>query len=202
MGQYFDNDPSIASKERIISYEIYGHKISLVTDNGVFSKDKVDEGSFAFLKVLIPLNLSGRILDLGCGYGPIGLTIAITSPEARVDLADINTRALALCKKNAHTLGLSQRVTILQSDIYENIEGPYDSIVVNPPIRAGKKVTYQMYEGAYQHLIDGGSLFIVIRKNQGGPSASKFIEELFGNVTLLKKDKGYYIYQAKKRTNK
>lgn len=202
MGQYFDNDPSIASKERIISYEIYGHKISLTTDNGVFSKDKVDEGSFAFLKVLIPLNLSGRILDLGCGYGPIGLTIAITSPEARVDLADINTRALALCKRNAHMLGLSQRVTILQSDIYENIEGPYDSIVVNPPIRAGKKVTYQMYEGAYQHLIDGGSLFIVIRKNQGGPSASKFIEELFGNVTLLKKDKGYYIYQAKKRTNK
>jgi 16S rRNA (guanine1207-N2)-methyltransferase len=202
MGQYFDNDPSIASKERVISFEIYGHKIRLITDNGVFSKDKVDEGSLAFLKVLIPLNLSGKILDLGCGYGPIGLTIAMTSSEARVDLADINMRALALCKKNAQMLGLSQNVTILHSDIYENIEGPYDSIVVNPPIRAGKKVTWAMYEGAYQRLIDGGSLFIVIRKNQGGPSASKYIEDLFGNVTLLKRDKGYYIYQAKKGTNK
>lgn len=202
MGQYFDNDPSIASKERVISFEIYGHKIRLITDNGVFSKDKVDEGSLAFLKVLIPLNLSGKILDLGCGYGPIGLTIAMTSSEARVDLADINMRALALCKKNAQMLGLSQNVTILHSDIYENIEGPYDSIVVNPPIRAGKKVTWSMYEGAYQRLIDGGSLFIVIRKNQGGPSASKYIEDLFGNVTLLKRDKGYYIYQAKKGTNK
>ena len=172
--------------------------MSLWTDNGVFSKSRVDEGSLAFLKVILPLNLTGKILDLGCGYGTIGLTIAISNQQARIDLADINTRALALCEKNARELGLSQRVTILQSDIYENIEGPYDSIVVNPPIRAGKRVTYAMYEGAKQRLIDGGSLYIVIRKNQGGPSASEYIESLFGNITLLKKDKGYYIYKATK----
>ena len=198
MSQYFDNDPSVASKERIITFEIFGHKISLTTDNGVFSKDKVDEGSLAFLKVLVPLNLSGKILDLGCGYGTIGLTLALTSKEARVDLADINTRALALCEKNARMNKVEQKVAILHSDIYSNIEGPYDSIVVNPPIRAGKKVTYQMYEGAKQYLIDGGSLFVVIRKAQGGPSASRYIESLFGNCTILKRDKGYYIYQAKK----
>ena len=198
MSQYFDNDPSVASKERIITFEIFGHKISLTTDNGVFSKDKVDEGSLAFLKVLVPLNLSGKILDLGCGYGTIGLTLALASKEARVDLADINTRALALCEKNARMNKVEQKVAILHSDIYSNIEGPYDSIVVNPPIRAGKKVTYQMYEGAKQYLIDGGSLFVVIRKAQGGPSASRYIESLFGNCTLLKRDKGYYIYQAKK----
>ena len=198
MAHYFDLDPSLASKERPIEFMIDGRIITLISDNGVFSKNKIDEGTFAFLKVLVPLRLSGRILDIGCGYGPIGLTIAITSPEARVDLADINTRALALCEKNAQQLGLSQRVTVLQSDVYENIEGTYDSIVVNPPIRAGKVVTYKMYEGAYTHLIDGGSLFIVIRKNQGAPSASKYIESIFGNITLLKRDKGYYIYQAKK----
>lgn len=198
MSQYFDNDPSVASKEKVITFEIFGHKISLTTDNGVFSKDKVDEGSLAFLKVLIPLNLSGKILDLGCGYGTIGLTLALTSKEARVDLADVNTRALALCEKNARMNKVEQKVAILHSDIYSNIEGPYDSIVVNPPIRAGKKVTYQMYEGAKQYLIDGGSLFVVIRKAQGGPSASRYIESLFGNCTLLKRDKGYYIYQAKK----
>ena len=198
MSHYFQNDPSLASNLHKISFDINEIHMSLWTDNGVFSKSRVDEGSFAFLKVLLPLKLSGRILDLGCGYGTIGLTIAISSPSARVDLADINTRALALCERNAHELGLSQRVTILQSDVYENIEGPYDSIVVNPPIRAGKRVTYAMYEGAKQRLIDGGSLFIVIRKAQGAPSASEYIESLFGNITLLKKEKGYYIYQAKK----
>ena len=202
MAHYFDLDPSLASKERNIEFTIDGRVITLVSDNGVFSKNKVDEGSLAFLKVIVPLRLSGRILDLGCGYGTIGLTIALTSPEARVDLADINTRALALCAKNAELLGLSRRVTVLQSDIYKNIEGKYDSIVVNPPIRAGKVVTYAMSEGALTHLIDGGSLFIVIRKNQGAPSASKYIESIFGNIELLKKDKGYYIYQAIKRASK
>ena len=198
MSHYFQNDPNLASNLQKISFDIAGLHMSLWTDNGVFSKSRVDEGSFAFLKVLLPLNLTGKILDLGCGYGTIGLTIALASPEASITLADINTRALALCEKNALELGLSQRVTILQSDIYEKIEGQFDSIVVNPPIRAGKRVTYAMYEGAKQRLIDGGSLFIVIRKAQGAPSASKYIEELFGNITLLKRDKGYYIYQAKK----
>ena len=199
MSHYFQNDPNLASNLHKISFEIGDIKMSLWTDNGVFSKSRVDEGSFAFLKVLLPLKLTGKILDLGCGYGTIGLTIAISSPEARVNLADINSRALALCEKNAQELGLSQRVTILQSDIYEKIEGPYDSIVVNPPIRAGKRVTYAMYEGAKQRLIDGGSLYIVIRKAQGAPSASAYIESLFGNITLLKREKGYYIYQAIKR---
>ena len=202
MAHYFDLDPSLASKKRIVEYYIDGRTITLVSDNGVFSKDKIDEGTFAFLKVLVPLRLSGKILDLGSGYGPIGLTIALTSKEARITLADVNTRALALCEENAKQLGLSPRVTILQSNVYENIEGTFDSIVVNPPIRAGKVVTYAMYEGALAHLIDGGSLFIVIRKNQGAPSASKYIEELFGNIELLKRDKGYYIYRAVKRANK
>ena len=198
MSQYFENDFLVASNKREISYEIYGHKITLITDNGVFSKKQVDEGSFAFLKVIVPLMLEGNILDLGCGYGPIGLTIAITSPKARVTLADINTRALALCDENARRLGLSSRVTCVESNIYENLKGTYDAILINPPIRAGKKVTYQMYEGALSHLVSGGKLYIVIRRNQGALTASKYIEDLFGNVTLLKKDKGYYMYEAKK----
>ena len=198
MSHYFQDDPNLASNIKKISFEVRGITMELLTDNGVFSKSKVDEGSLAFLKVILPLDLGNNILDLGCGYGTIGLTLAIAKKEARVTLADINTRALAMCKRNADAYNLGQRVTILQSDIYEKIEGPYDSIVVNPPIRAGKKVTYAMYEGAKQYLIDGGSLFIVIRKAQGAESASKYIESLFGNITLLKRDKGYYIYQAVK----
>jgi 16S rRNA (guanine1207-N2)-methyltransferase len=198
MSHYFQNDPLLASKKRDITLSIDGLTLHFKSDNGVFSKSKVDEGSLALLKVIIPLHLTGKILDLGCGYGPIGLTIAVTSPSARVDLADINERALALCEENAQLLGLSQRITCLQSDIYTNVEGPYDSIVVNPPIRAGKRVTYKMYEGASQRLIDGGSLYVVIRKDQGAPTASRFIEGLFGNISLISRDKGYYVYQAKK----
>ena len=198
MSHYFQDDPSLASKVRKLSFEIDGKHIELLSDNGVFSKDRIDEGSFAFLKVLVPLRLSGKILDLGCGYGTIGLTIAITSPDARVDLADINSRAVALCAQNAERLGLSQRVTCLQSDIYEKIEGPYDSIVVNPPIRAGKVVINQMFEGAKQYLIDGGSLYVVIRRKQGAESALKYIETVFGNASVLHKEKGYWIIKATK----
>ena len=201
MSHYYDQTPTSVSKERLISFEVCGTKISLYTDNGVFSKSRVDEGSLLLLKSLIPLHLSGRILDLGAGYGTLGLSIAYTSKDARVDLADVNTRALSLCEKNAKLLQIDQRVTCLQSDIYSNIEGPYDSIVVNPPIRAGKKVTYQMYEGAKQHLSNGGSLYLVIRKAQGADSASKYIKELFGNITLLERKKGYLIYQARKENN-
>lgn len=196
MPQYFDNDPSILSKEKKICYEICGKQFALITDNGVFSKDKIDEGSYAFLKVLLPLHLSGKVLDLGSGYGAIGLTIASFELSIHITLVDVNLRALDLANKNAQLLGLSQRVTILQSNIFENVEGPFDSIVVNPPIRAGKIVTYKMYEESKQYLISGGSLYVVIRKDQGAPSASRYINDLYGNITLLKKDKGYYIYRA------
>ena len=198
MSHYFQDDPNLASNIKTISFEVNGLTMNLLTDNGVFSKNRVDEGSLAFLRVLLPLELGNNILDLGCGYGTIGLTLAVAKKDARVTLADVNTRALAMCKRNADAYNLGQRVTILQSDIYEKIEGKYDSIVINPPIRAGKNVTYRMYEEAKQYLIDGGSLFIVIRKAQGAPSASKYIDSVFGNIALLKRDKGYYIYQAVK----
>jgi len=198
MGQYFTNDPSVASKRRTLSLDIANQHLLFQSDNGVFSKNKIDEGSEIFLRTLEPLHLSGNILDLGCGYGPIGLTMAIINKSASVALADVNTRALELCKENAKNLGLSNRVTILQSDVYSNIEGTFDAILINPPIRAGKKVTYAMYEGAYERLNPNGSLYIVIRKAQGAESASEYIKSLFGNVTLLNRKKGYHIYQATK----
>lgn len=198
MGHYFDQSPSVESDVREIKFSIYGQNYTYYTDNGVFSKSRIDEGSYIFLKVLIPLRLSGRILDLGCGYGPIGLTLAQTSKEARVDLADINSRALALASKSGERLNLNSRVTFLHSDIFEKIEGPYDSIVVNPPIRAGKIVTYRMYLESKQYLIDGGSLYVVIRRKQGAESALKYIETVFENVSVLHKEKGYWIIKATK----
>ena len=201
MSHYYDPEPQSVSKERTINFEIYGKKITLVTDNGVFSKNKVDEGSLYFLKTILPLDLGKKILDIGCGYGTIGLTIAIFKEKASVVLADINTRALALCDMNAQNLDIKDRVKIIKSDVYSNIKDQYESIVVNPPIRAGKIVTYAMYEGAKQRLIDGGCLYVVIRKAQGAESASKYIQELFGNIEMLGRHKGYHVYRAMKTQN-
>ena len=138
MAHYYDLDPSLDSKERLIEFVISGRKISLYTDNGVFSKSELDRGSRLLIETLLPLNLTGRILDLGSGYGPIGLSIGLYSTNASLVLADVNPRAVALCKKNAELLNLSNRVTVLQSDIYSNVEGKFDAILLNPPIRAGK----------------------------------------------------------------
>lgn len=195
---YFINDDSLESNPRNVHYAFNGVEFSLCSDSGVFSKNKLDEGTEILLKSLLPLNLGNRLLDLGCGIGPIGLTLAYFHPHLNVTCSDVNTRALALCEKNAKKLGLSQRVTCLQSDIYVEIEGLYDSIVSNPPIRAGKKVTYAIYVGAKDHLIDGGSLYIVIRKQQGAVSVKAYLQEIFGNVEVLERSKGYYILKATK----
>lgn len=197
MPQYFEKNENLIEKPMIVKYEFLGKSFSLHTNTGVFSKDKIDDGTYAFLKVLVPRHLSGKILDVGCGYGALGLTLASFEPEAYFTLIDVNERALELCKKNIKSLNLNN-VTCLQSDVYQNVEGLFNSIVINPPIRAGKKVIYSMFAGAYDHLIDGGSLFIVIRKSHGAHSACDYITSIFGSCTLLKKDKGYYIYESKK----
>ena len=198
MSHYFVNDDKVASKPRMINYSFNGVDFSLESDNGVFSKNELDKGSELLIEQLLPINLGENILDIGCGIGVIGLTLAYFHPSLKVCLTDVNTRALGLCDANANSLKLSQRVTILQSDIYEKIEGKYSSIVSNPPIRAGKKVTYEIYKGALDHLIDSGSLYIVIRKNQGALSVKSYLEELFGNVALLAREKGYYVLKATK----
>ena len=140
MSHYFVNDDKVVSKPRKINYSFKGVDFSLESDNGVFSKSELDKGSELLIETLLPINLGENILDIGCGIGVIGLTLAYFTPSLNVCLTDVNTRALSLCSANANTLKLSQRVTILQSDIYQKIEGKFTSIVSNPPIRAGKKV--------------------------------------------------------------
>ena len=198
MSHYFVNDESLVSKPRKVVYSINGVDFSFESDNGVFSKNELDKGSELLIETLLPIDLGKSLLDLGCGIGVIGLTLAYFHPGLNVCLTDVNTRALSLCDANANTLRLSQKVTILQSDIYTKVEGKFDSIVSNPPIRAGKKVTYEIYKGALEHLNDGGSLYIVIRKQQGALSVKSYLEQLFGNVTVLAREKGYHILQARK----
>ena len=202
MSHYFINDDTLASRPRKINYAFNSVSFSLDSDVGVFSKNELDKGSELLIETLLPYDLGENLLDLGCGIGVIGLTLAYFHPNLNVTLSDVSTRALSLCSANATSLKLSQRVTILQSDIYLEIEGKFDSIVSNPPIRAGKKVTYEIYKGALTHLIDGGSLYIVIRKQQGALSVKSYLEELFGNVAVLAREKGYYILKATKHEAK
>lgn len=200
MSHYFTNDETLKSQRRLVKYSINGKDFELESDLGVFSKNKLDYGSEVLIKSLLPIDLGERMLDLGCGIGPIGLSLAYFKSSLNVVCSDVNTRALELCVLNARKLSLSQRVTCLQSDIYLEIEGKFHSIVSNPPIRAGKKVTYSIYEGALEHLDDGGSLYIVIRKAQGAKSVKDYLEQLFGNVTVLDKSNGYYVLMATKES--
>ena len=195
---YFVNDANLASKPRLVKFNVNNIEFAFESDIGVFSKNELDFGSRLLIETLLPIDLGKSILDIGCGIGPIGLPLAYFKKDLKVLCSDVNMRALSLCETNARKLSLSQRVTCLQSDIYLEIEGLYDSIVSNPPIRAGKKITYAIYTGAKSHLIDGGSLYVVVRKEQGALSVKSFLEETFGNVEVLSRKKGYYILKSTK----
>ena len=198
MPQYFDNVAGLAHQDLSFSYELFGKRFTLKSDAGVFSKDGLDDGSRLLLETIAKTDLGSSILDLGCGVGPIGLTLAALDESRHVTLADVNLRALDCCRENARALGVSSRVTILESDVYSNITPAFSTIVTNPPIRAGKKVTYAMYAGAVSHLNEGGSLILVIRKAQGADSCQRYLETLFPSVSRVAQSKGYRILIAKK----
>lgn len=163
-----------------------------------FQKNTVDFGTRVLLET-IDANLdldNKKILDMGCGYGPIGLSIAKAYPNSQIDMVDVNELALELAKKNAANNNINN-VEIFKSSQYEDInETDYDLIITNPPIRAGKDVVHGILAGSKQHLNSGGSIVAVIQKKQGAPSAIKKLNEVFENCQTLNKKKGYFILQS------
>ena len=198
MGQYFDNDATISHKDIVQNFQILGQQFTLYSDRGVFSKDGLDDGTKLLLETIAKTDLGKDILDLGCGIGTIGLVLASFDEDRRITLVDVNERALGLARRNASSLRLTDQVEIKTSNVYENINSSFDTIVTNPPIRAGKKVTYAMYAGATSHLNEGGRLILVIRKAQGAESCQRYLETLFPNVSKVASHKGYRILIAKK----
>ena len=196
MGQYFDNDETLEHQDIQYSFELFGEKYTFHSDAGVFSKDGLDDGTRLLLETIGKADLGTTILDLGAGVGPIGLILAHLDPHRHVVLADVNDRALNCCRKNAATLGVEQQVEIIHSDVYLNLDTSFSTIVTNPPIRAGKKVTYAMYAGALSHLDKGGKLVIVIRKKQGADSAEAYLRTLFGSVERAAQHKGFRVLIA------
>ncbi len=192
MAQYFENDPTLLSKEFKFNTTIQDVFLTFYSNRGVFSKSSLDFGTRLLLEQID--FLKGRVLDFGCGYGPIGIFLKKKFP-IEVDMIDINKRCLHLALKNAKENKVS--VNIFESNIYENIKDEYDFIVTNPPIRVGKKILYDILLGAYDHLKKEGILFFVIHKDQGAKSVLKDLSQVYKTEVLIK-DKGFFVIKCSK----
>lgn len=195
---YYSEKPDLAHDFVEWDFELKGSRFHFVTDSGVFSRGTVDYGSRVLVDNFTDVDLpAGPLLDVGCGYGPIGLSLQKATGRL-VEMIDINERAVDLAQRNAQRNQITA-VDIHQSNLYQDLhEQPYAAIVSNPPIRAGKSVVHEILTGAWELLLTGGSLTVVIQKKQGAPSAKKKMQEVFGNCETVTKDKGYYILRSVK----
>ena len=200
--QYFKKQPKVKSEEKEFSWHLLDEKFVFVTDNGVFSKNSVDYGSISLIKAFIKDYKKGNsLLDLGCGYGPIGIIISKLIDKLVIDMCDINLRAIELSEKNIINNRV-KNISAYQSDHFENINKKYDIILLNPPIRAGKKTIYKMYEESIKYLNENGSFYIVIKKKQGAISSKNKLSEIYGNCESISKDKGYIVFKSIKYLDK
>ena len=187
---YYTASPESAHEARSFRMVFAGRTLAFDTDAGVFSKQHVDPGSELLCRAL-PSDMSGRVLDMGCGWGAMTIMTLARFPGCEVTMADVNERALSLAVSNVKKNFMT--ATALLSDGFEKVEGEFDAVITNPPIRAGKAVIYKMFEDAKAHLVPGGRLILVIRKQQGAPSALKFLKELYGEAEVIEREGGYWI---------
>ncbi|MGD7046406.1 class I SAM-dependent methyltransferase [Jeotgalibacillus proteolyticus] len=195
---YYSKTPGTESNPLWWDYTLRGHTLRFKTDQGVFSKKEVDFGSRFLIETFSEPEIEGPLLDVGCGYGPIGLTLAKSTNNREIHLVDVNNRALDLARENAVRNDVSF-VKVYESDCLDQVTTRnFAAILTNPPIRAGKKVVHQIFEQSAEKLAPGGELWVVIQKKQGAPSAKDKLEALFGTVEVAEKNKGYFILRAKK----
>ena len=195
MNHYFTNDDNLKSNKKLINIKYENKVISLYTNNGVFSKEHFDYGSKLLINNFKKEEKEGRVLDLGCGYGVIGIILS-ENKNLFIDMVDINKRAIELTKENLK-LNNIKNANCFESNIYENIKEKYNYIITNPPIRAGKETIRKFLFEAEQYLLENGELWFVMRKNHGVKSMIKELEKVF-LVKIIDKDKGFYIVQLKK----
>lgn len=197
---YYTSRPASSREDVRFQAELLGRTWTFLSDAGVFSKHGIDFGSTLLIETM-EIPAGARVLDVGCGYGPIGLTAAVLAQPGTVTMLDVNNRALELAKENAALNGIDN-IRVLESDALAAVAGEvFDCILTNPPIRAGKDVVHRIFTEAYEALAADGMLWVVIQKKQGSPSAWAKLEELFGEgqVEEVTKDKGYRIFRGKKK---
>ena len=191
---YFSDNQELEHKP--ISFTVMEGKRALTfeTDAGVFSRGNMDKGSCVLLDALKAYTLSGRLLDLGCGWGGIGITLLARHPELCVVFCDVNSRAVELTRANLLCNGMKADTYV--SDGFSQVPGSFDWIILNPPIRAGKEVVYRIIDEARGRLVNTGTLAIVWRKQQGAESAIRRLSEKFHNIERVSRDAGYWVITA------
>ncbi|MEH7072354.1 class I SAM-dependent methyltransferase [Neobacillus drentensis] len=195
---YYSRTQKVESDPKYWDYTLKNNTFRFKTDNGVFSKREVDFGSRLLIESFEMPNAEGCLLDVGCGYGPIGLSLAKYYHDRMVHMVDVNERAIELAKVNAE-LNRIQNVRIYESDRLLNVkENTFAAILTNPPIRAGKKTVHDIFEQSFTHLSAQGELWVVIQKKQGAPSAIEKLNNLFNHVETIDKSKGYFVIRAQK----
>ena len=197
---YYTKNPETESKETSWTFPLRDREFRFISDSGVFSKKTVDFGSRLLIETFrLNEEVAGDILDVGCGYGPMGLALAHAYPARLVEMVDVNERALSLARRNAEANNI-RNVKVYESNTYDQVpqERQFAAIVSNPPIRAGKQVVHCILSEAHTHLLLGGTLTVVIQKKQGAPSAQQKMLDVFGNVAVIARDKGYWIIQSVK----
>ena len=190
---YFTASPGSEHRYAEAEYTYRGENLRFLTDAGVFSRGEVDFGTDVLLRAL-PEDMAGRVLDLGCGWGAVGVSVGKKYPACSVVMSDVNERALELAAKNAAANGV--RAETVQSDGLDNVDGPFDYILTNPPIRAGKQVIYRLFSQSAQKLTGSGALYLVIRKQQGAESAVKYLKTIFDQVETVEKSGGFWVIRC------
>ena len=189
---YYTENPNSAHDERRIALRALGNDLTFVTDAGVFSRDGLDRGTEVLLEALPPLE--GRVLDLGCGWGAVGVALGKRYPALDIVMTDINSRAVELARRNLAENGVT--AAVLRGDGFDAVEGRFDAIVTNPPIRAGKAVVYGLFARARDYLEPDGALYVVIRKQQGAPSALKYLKEIYSRAETVDRASGFHVLRA------
>ncbi len=197
MEHYFSEKQSSPFKLKKIHFSLGGQDFYFYTAPGVFSRTRIDKGS-TFLVKTATIKDNWKVLDLGCGYGPVGIIIKKLNPKAEVWLSDVNERAIKLTLMNAELNKVD--VKVLKSNSFENLNAYFDTILFNPPQAAGLKLCFKMVEDSYNHLKDGGMLQLVARQNTGGRRFEKLMLELFGNVEPIRGHKEFSRYTVYKAT--
>ena len=193
---YFTSQPTSKSAAQRITANLRGKEYQFITEAGVFSRSRVDQGTRLLIEAL-PLPPKGRLLDLGCGYGPVGIVAAKEEPNLEVVMADINQRAVEVAAINARLNGVAH-VDIRHGDGFSVVpEQDFALIASNPPIRAGKQVVYPLMAAAREHLAPGGLLCVVIRTKQGALSLEKHLASIYSRVEALAKGGGYRVFAAR-----
>ena len=193
---YFSADPSVAFRREPVQATVWGHELALASGSGVFARGRVDVGTAILFRETRPPS-GGRILDLGCGYGVIGLAVAVAVPDAVVTAVDVNQRAVLLANENAAALGVAERYTALTSDAVAS-DAAYDEIWSNPPIRIGKEALHELLLTWLPRLAPEGRAVMVVGKNLGADSLQRWLGEQGFPTTRLASAKGFRVLETRR----